>query len=119
MSNVINLTEQEFDRRLQESAGLVLVDFYAPWCGPCRMLAPWLEQLATEFAGRVTVAKVNVDEAPELAARYAITGVPTLILFKGGTPLDQAVGLAPPQVLRSWLQDALGEHQPARQAAAS
>lgn len=107
MNNLIELTDADFDARLREAKGLVLVDFYAPWCGPCRLLAPWLEELAAEFAGRVTVAKVNVDEAPELAVRYGISGVPTLILFESGRPMDRVVGLLPPKALRAWVQEAL------------
>lgn len=103
---MIELTETDFDARMREAKGLMLVDFYAPWCGPCRLLAPWLEELATELAGRITVAKVNVDEAPELAVRYGIAGVPTLILFESGRPVDRVVGFLPPKALRAWIQEA-------------
>ena len=83
-----------------KAAGPVLVDFYAPWCGPCKMLAPLLEQLAGEFDGRVKFAKLNVDDAPELAGHYDITGVPTLMLFRGGNVIDQMVGLASPGLIK-------------------
>lgn len=116
MSNIVELSETDFDTRLREAKGPVLVDFYAPWCGPCRLLTPWLEELATEFAGRITVAKVNVDEAPELAVRYGIAGVPTLMLFDGGRPVDRVVGLLPPKALRAWMQAAVEQHVPASQA---
>jgi len=107
MKNVVELTETGFETEVRQAPGLVLVDFYAPWCGPCRMLAPLLDQLAAEFAGRIKFAKVNVDHAPALAEDYQITGVPALLLFRNGQPVDQMVGLAAPQTLRKWLATAL------------
>ncbi len=89
MKNVVELTETGFETEVRQAPGLVLVDFYAPWCGPCRMLAPLLDQLAAEFAGRIKFAKVNVDHAPTLAEDYQITGVPALLLFRNGQPVDQ------------------------------
>jgi thioredoxin len=82
------------------------VDFYAPWCGPCKMLAPILEQLAKEFQGRIKFVKANVDDTPELAAAHQITGVPTLALFRGGEPIDALVGMVGPKALKSWLEGA-------------
>jgi len=105
MSHVLELNESEFESQVRQDSGLVLVDFYAPWCGPCRMLAPFLEKLAQEFAGRVRFVKINVDEAPSLAASYEITGVPTLILFKGGLIIDQVVGLPSPRALQERLRE--------------
>jgi thioredoxin len=105
MKNTIELNETNFDQEVLKAPGVVLVDFYAPWCGPCRMLAPLLEQLADEFAGRVKIVKVNVDDAPELAMRYGITGVPTLILFRSGLILDTWVGLPSPRALKSRLDE--------------
>jgi thioredoxin 1 len=109
MKNITELNGKNFETEVLRAAGPVLVDFYAPWCGPCRMLAPLLEQLAGEFAGRVKFAKLNVDEAPEWAARYDITGVPTLILFRSGIIVDQIVGLPAPSQLKAWLQRNAGE----------
>jgi thioredoxin len=97
------LKGHDFDAAVLQADQPVLVDFHAPWCGPCRMLAPALEQLAAEFAGRVRFVKVNVDDAPELAGRYRITGVPTLLLFRDGAVVDTLVGLAPVTVLRQRL----------------
>jgi thioredoxin 1 len=107
MKNVVELTEAGFESEVLRDQGLVLVDFYAPWCGPCKMLAPFLEQLAGEFTGRVKFAKLNVDEAPSVAAQYEITGVPTLLVFRDGQLVDSVVGMAPPQALKKWLENAL------------
>lgn len=102
------LNEHNFATEVLQADRPVLVDFYATWCGPCRMLAPVIEQLAREFAGRVKFAKVDVDRAPALAARYQITGVPSLLLFQNGRVVDEVVGLAPLGALRSRLHAAVG-----------
>ncbi|MGH9026390.1 MAG: thioredoxin, partial [Acidimicrobiia bacterium] len=78
----------------------VLVDLWAPWCGPCRMVAPVLERLAAEHAGRIKVVKVNVDEAPQIQARYGVQGIPTLVLLRGGEEVDRVVGAASDEMLR-------------------
>ncbi len=103
MSQIVELTDNGFEQAVLKAAEPVLVDFYAPWCGPCKMLAPALDALAGEFAGRVKFAKVNVDDAPRLAGRYGITGVPTLMLFHQGEKVDEVVGMAPPAALKAWL----------------
>jgi len=82
MKNIIELTEDNFETEVLRATGPVLVDFYAPWCGPCMMIAPLLEQFAADFAGKVKFAKVNIDHAPALTSEYEITGVPTLMLFR-------------------------------------
>src|SRR5712692_2594392 len=91
----LHLTEAVFDKTLAEHAEAVIVDFWAEWCGPCKAIAPVLEDLAQEYAGRVTMAKVNVDEHPSLAARYQVRSIPTLLFFKGGQVVDQVVGAVP------------------------
>jgi thioredoxin 1 len=87
------LTDSNFDQETKD--GVVLVDFWAEWCGPCRRLAPAVDALATEFDGRATVAKLNVDENPNVPGRFMIRGIPTLLLFKNGQLAETLVGLAP------------------------
>jgi thioredoxin 1 len=99
MSGVKVMQEAEFQREVLESDRPVLVDFFAPWCGPCRMLAPVLEGVAKTYGGRLDVVKVNVDDDPQLAATYGIRGVPTLMIFKGGALVDTMVGLPSASVL--------------------
>lgn len=99
----VHLTERNFDETLATSEGVLMVDFWAEWCGPCRAIAPVLDDLARESEGRVTLAKVNVDESPGLAARYAIRSIPTILLVKGGTVVDQVVGAVPKAQLKKKL----------------
>ena len=91
----IELTNENFDAEVLQSELPVLVDFWATWCGPCKMLAPTVAEVATEYAGRVKVGKVNVDNAPELAARYGITSIPALLLFNKGEVVRTSVGFVP------------------------
>ena len=100
----LHLTEGTFDQELARHAGLLLVDFWAEWCAPCRMIAPLLEELAKESGGSLTLAKVNVDDNPGLAARYGISSIPTILLVKGGKVLDQVIGAAPKSQLQKKLE---------------
>jgi thioredoxin 1 len=94
MKTISELTETNFDRAIAGLNGPAVVDVYAPWCGPCKMIAPLLEKLAEHFAGRIEFFKVNVDGAPALAERFGITGVPTLLFFSNGELRDTMVGFA-------------------------
>jgi thioredoxin 1 len=106
MKMIVELNDSNFAQEIADAQMPVLVDFYASWCGPCRMLAPVLESLANQMAGEIKFAKVNVDESPALAAQFNITGVPALVLFKDGQPADGVVGFLPPQQLQAWLKGA-------------
>jgi thioredoxin 1 len=99
-AETIHLTDQNFDETLTATPGLVMVDFWAEWCGPCRAIAPVLEELAEASEGRVTLMKVNVDENHGLAVRYAIRSIPTIVFFKGGAVVDRVDGAEPRAVLR-------------------
>ena len=90
--SAIHLTEQNFDAEVLKSELPVLVDFWAEWCGPCRMLTPVIEDVAKDLAGKLKVGKINVDECQELASKFNILSIPTLIVFKQGKPIDQMVG---------------------------
>lgn len=95
MSNAIAVTDETFDSEVLRSGTPVLVDFWAPWCGPCRAVAPVVDAIAEEFAGRLKVVKVNTDESGEVAMKYGIMSIPTLMLFKGGEAVERVVGGRP------------------------
>lgn len=101
--HVLDLTDSTFDQAVA-SAPAILVDFWAPWCGPCRMIAPVIEELAKELSGKVSVAKVNVDEASGIAAAHNVTSIPTLMIFKNGQLVDRSTGLASKAALLAKLQ---------------
>jgi len=94
----VRVTEEDFDRTVLEAAVPVLVDFYADWCGPCKMVAPLVDEIAHAHVGRLLVAKVDTDRAPEVAARYGIRSLPTLLIFKGGEEVGRSVGFEPERV---------------------
>jgi len=102
-------TMDEFEREVLTSEVPVLVDFWAPWCWPCRMLAPTIEELAEEYEGKIKVAKVNTDELPMLAMQYGVRGIPTVMLFVNGEVFDVKVGLQPKTVFEAVIERALQE----------
>lgn len=107
MGEDLNVTEQNFDEIIQESKVPVLIDFWAEWCGPCKMLTPVIEELAAEYGGTVKIAKVNVDQQPNLAARYGIRSIPTIIIFRGGEIVEQLVGMQAKEALKAKLDSLL------------
>lgn len=102
MSEII-LSDQNFQSEVLESKGVALVDFWAPWCGPCRMLSPMIAELAEEYKGRVKVCKLNTDESPEVASRFQISAIPALLFFKDGQLADQLTGVRPKPEVKSVL----------------
>ena len=103
-ASVRHLTAGEFETEVVKATNAVVVDFYATWCGPCRELSPMLDRLAGDHTNQIKFVKINVDEAPELAKRYQVEGIPTLIFFKGGEVTDRQVGLLPEAELKSKLE---------------
>ncbi|MBV9784291.1 MAG: thioredoxin TrxA [Acidisphaera sp.] len=101
--NTKAVTDDSFATDVLQAPGPVLVDFWAEWCGPCKMIGPALEEIAGELKGKLTVAKVNIDDNPRTPTNYAVRGIPTLILFKDGKPAATQVGALPKSQLKSWL----------------
>ncbi|HVZ13419.1 MAG TPA: thioredoxin [Bauldia sp.] len=101
------VTDTSFDKDVLGAPGPVVVDFWAEWCGPCRMISPALEEIATEMEGKVTIAKLNVDENPNIMMRYGIRSIPTLIMFKNGEPTSMQVGAVPKGRLSDWIKSAI------------
>lgn len=106
--HILHVTDESFEPEVLQSQVPVLVDYWAEWCGPCKMIAPALEEISVEMSGKVKVAKVNIDENPEIAARYGIRSIPTLMMFKRGEVADMRVGAHPKSALVSWIKGAVG-----------
>ena len=107
--NVQTFTDSNFDETISKPGSFVLVDFWAEWCGPCKRLAPTIDALATEYAGRVTIGKLNVDDNPNTAFKYQIRGIPAMLLFKGGQVVEQVVGLTPKDELKRVIDRHVGD----------
>src|SRR5664280_212936 len=105
--NTKPVTDASFATDVLQASGPVLVDFWAEWCGPCKAIAPALEEIGREYAGKLTVAKVNIDDNPVTPNTYAVRGIPTLILFKDGKPVSTKVGAVPKSALKEWVASAL------------
>jgi thioredoxin 1 len=99
-----HVSDQSFDDDVLKSETPVLVDFWAEWCGPCKQIAPLLEEIAEEFGDRISVAKINIDENPQTPTKYRVRGIPTLLLFKGGEVAAMKVGSMPKSVLADWVE---------------
>lgn len=105
--NLFHVTDGKFDEEVIRSDLPVLMDFWAPWCGPCLSIAPVVEELAKEYSGKLKVGKMNVDENPQTPTTYGIRGIPTLILFKGGKVINQVVGAVPKNRLKAMIEESL------------
>lgn len=103
-----DITDSTFEHEVINAKGAVLVDFWAEWCGPCKMIAPTLEDIAREMVGQLTIAKVNVEENPKSPTNFGVRGIPTMILFKDGKPVATKVGALPKDKLKEWIKNSLG-----------
>jgi thioredoxin 1 len=104
--STVKVTDESFERDVLQADGPVLVDFWAEWCGPCKQIAPALEQISEELAGVITIAKVDIEASPSTPSRYGVRGIPTMMLFRGGQMASMKVGAMPKQKILEWLTEA-------------
>jgi thioredoxin 1 len=104
--STLSVTDETFEQAVLKAGGPVLVDFWAEWCGPCKQIAPALEQISDELAGVMTVAKVNIEDSPMTPGKYGVRGIPTMMLFRNGQMASMKVGALPKQKILEWLQEA-------------
>ena len=104
--STVKVTDESFEKDVLQASSPVLVDFWAEWCGPCKQIAPALEQIADELEGSVTIAKLNIEESPTTPSRYGVRGIPTMMLFKDGQMASMKVGAMPKQKILEWLNEA-------------
>jgi thioredoxin 1 len=104
MADTVAVSDDEFEARVLKADGLVLVDFWAEWCGPCKMIAPALEEIAADMGDKVTVAKINIDENPDTPSKYGVRGIPTLMIFKDGEVASTKVGALPKSQIMQWVE---------------
>ena len=104
--STVKVTDESFEKDVLQATGPVLVDFWAEWCGPCKQIAPALEQIAEELGGKVTIAKLDIEQSPTTPSRYGVRGIPTMMLFKGGQMASMKVGAMPKQKILEWLNEA-------------
>jgi thioredoxin 1 len=102
-----HVTDASFDADVINASGPVLVDFWAEWCGPCKMIGPSLEEISEELGEKVTIAKLNIDDSPDSPGKYGVRGIPTMILFKDGQPVATKVGAAPKSALKGWIESVI------------
>ncbi len=111
-SNASKVDEKSWETEVVQAPELVMVDFWAVWCGPCQMVAPIVEELATEYEGKVRVRKLNTDENPEIAGRYQIMSIPTILFFKNGQPVEKLVGARPKRQFKEVIDSLLAQSSP-------
>ncbi|HEX9743181.1 MAG TPA: thioredoxin [Nitrospiraceae bacterium] len=109
MGNALKVEESSWDAQVMKSPGLVMVDFWAVWCGPCQMVAPIVDELAVEYKDKIKVMKLNTDENPEIAGKYQVMSIPTILIFKNGQPIERLVGAVPKRKFKEVLDSLLAQ----------